>query len=33
MKVNNISFSFGQYDNDSQKNKFKNVTKRKNLQH
>ena len=29
IKVNNISFSFGQYDNNSQKNKFKNVTKRK----
>ena len=29
IKVNNISFSFGQYDNDSQKYKFKNVTKRK----
>ena len=29
MKVNDISFSFGQYDNDSQTNKFKNVTKRK----
>ena len=35
IKVNNISFSFGQYDNEiknkssSQKNRFKNVTKRK----
>ena len=29
IKVNNFSFSFGQYDNDSQKNKFKNVSKRK----
>ena len=29
IKVNNISFSFGQYDSDSQKKKFKNVTKRK----
>ena len=29
IKVNNISFSFGQYDDNNQKNKFKNVTKRK----
>ena len=29
MKVNDISFFFRQYDNDSQKNKFKNVTERK----
>ena len=29
IKVNNICFSFGQYDKNSQKNKFKNVTKRK----
>ena len=29
IKVNNISFSFRQYYNDSQKNKFKNITKRK----
>ena len=29
MKVNDSSFSFGHYDNDSQKNKFKNVIKRK----
>ena len=31
IKVNNISFSFGQYDNNSQKNRFKNVTKRKKI--
>ena len=29
MKENDSSFSFGQYENDSQKNKFKNVIKRK----
>ena len=29
IKVNNIYFSLGQYDNDSQKNKCKNVAKRK----
>ena len=29
IEINENSFSFGQYDGDSQQNKFKNVTKRK----